>query len=258
VNHPPLTIQFLGTGTSTGIPMIGCSCDVCNSQDSNDKRLRSSILVSSPSTTFVVDTTPDFRYQMLRTKTTKLDAVLFTHPHKDHLAGLDDIRAFNFFSQQSMKVYANSLTEEAIRRDYYYAFGDKKYPGVPDVDLITIDVDPFMIGDIPIIPIEVMHHKMPVLGFRFGDFTYITDANKIEATEKEKIRGSSVLVLNALRKEKHISHFTLDEAVELAQELNIPKVYFTHISHQLGKHKTINSELDQHIQLAHDGLTICL
>jgi phosphoribosyl 1,2-cyclic phosphate phosphodiesterase len=157
-----------------------------------------------------------------------------------------------------MKVYANSLTEEAIRRDYYYAFGDKKYPGVPDVDLITIDVDPFMIGDIPIIPIEVMHHKMPVLGFRFGDFTYITDANKIEATEKEKIRGSSVLVLNALRKEKHISHFTLDEAVELAQELNIPKVYFTHISHQLGKHKTINSELDQHIQLAHDGLTICL
>ena len=258
MNHPPLTIQFLGTGTSTGIPMIGCSCDVCNSQDSNDKRLRSSILVSSPTTTFVVDTTPDFRYQMLRTNTIKLDAVLFTHPHKDHLAGLDDIRAFNFFSQQSMKVYANSLTEEAIRRDYYYAFGDKKYPGVPDVDLITIDASPFMIGDIPIIPIEVMHHKMPVLGFRFGDFTYITDANKIEEMEKEKIRGSSVLVLNALRKEKHISHFTLDEAVELAQELNIPKVYFTHISHQLGKHKTINSELNQHIQLAHDGLTICL
>jgi phosphoribosyl 1,2-cyclic phosphate phosphodiesterase len=258
VNHPPLTIQFLGTGTSTGIPMIGCSCDVCNSQDSNDKRLRSSILVSSPTTTFVVDTTPDFRYQMLRTNTIKVDAVLFTHPHKDHLAGLDDIRAFNFFSQQSMKVYANSLTEEAIRRDYYYAFGDKKYPGVPDVDLITIDASPFMIGDIPIIPIEVMHHKMPVLGFRFGDFTYITDANKIEEMEKEKIRGSSVLVLNALRKEKHISHFTLDEAVELAQELNIPKVYFTHISHQLGKHKTINSELNQHIQLAHDGLTICL
>ncbi len=258
MNHPPLTIQFLGTGTSTGIPMIGCSCDVCNSRDSNDKRLRSSILVSSPTTTFVVDTTPDFRYQMLRTNTIKLDAVLFTHPHKDHLAGLDDIRAFNFFSQQSMKVYANSLTEEAIRRDYYYAFGDKKYPGVPDVDLITIDASPFMIGDIPIIPIEVMHHKMPVLGFRFGDFTYITDANKIEEMEKEKIRGSSVLVLNALRKEKHISHFTLDEAVELAQELNIPKVYFTHISHQLGKHKTINSELNQHIQLAHDGLTICL
>jgi phosphoribosyl 1,2-cyclic phosphate phosphodiesterase len=258
VNHLPLTIQFLGTGTSTGIPMIGCSCDVCSSNDSKDKRLRSSILVSSPTTTFVVDTTPDFRYQMLRTKTTKLDAVLFTHPHKDHLAGLDDIRAFNFFSQQSMKVYANSLTEEAIRRDYYYAFGDKKYPGVPEVDLITIDNNPFMIGDIPIIPIEVMHHKMPVLGFRFGDFTYITDANKIEEIEKEKIRGSAVLVLNALRKEKHISHFTLDEAVEMAQELNIPKVYFTHISHQLGKHITINSELSDHIQLAYDGLSICL
>ena len=258
MNHLPLTIQFLGTGTSTGIPMIGCSCDVCSSNDSKDKRLRSSILVSSPTTTFVVDTTPDFRYQMLRTKTTKLDAVLFTHPHKDHLAGLDDIRAFNFFSQQSMKVYANSLTEEAIRRDYYYAFGDKKYPGVPEVDLITIDNNPFMIGDIPIIPIEVMHHKMPVLGFRFGDFTYITDANKIEEIEKEKIRGSAVLVLNALRKEKHISHFTLDEAVEMAQELNIPKVYFTHISHQLGKHITINSELSDHIQLAYDGLSICL
>jgi phosphoribosyl 1,2-cyclic phosphate phosphodiesterase len=258
VNNLPLTIQFLGTGTSTGIPMIGCSCDVCASNDKKDKRLRSSILVSSPNTTIVVDTTPDFRYQMLRTNTSKLDAVLFTHPHKDHLAGLDDIRAFNFFSQQSMKVYANSLTEEAVRRDYYYAFGDKKYPGVPDVDLITIDIDPFIIGDIPVIPIEVMHHKMPVLGFRFGDFTYITDANKIEDSEKEKIRGSSVLVLNALRKEKHISHFTLDEAVELALELSIPTVYFTHISHQLGKHAIINSELSEHIQLAHDGLVIRL
>ncbi len=258
MNYPPLTIQFLGTGTSTGIPMIGCNCDVCCSIDTFDKRLRSSILVSSATTAIVVDTTPDFRYQMLRTKTTKLDAVLFTHPHKDHLAGFDDIRAFNFFSQQSMKVYANSLTEEAIRRDYYYAFGDKKYPGVPDVDLITIDINPFMIGDIPVIPIEVMHHKMPVLGFRFGDFTYITDANKIEEIEKEKIRGSSVLVLNALRKEKHISHFTLDEAIELAQELSIPKVYFTHISHQLGKHSAINSELSENIQLAHDGLIICL
>ena len=258
MNQTPLTIQFLGTGTSTGIPMIGCSCDVCNSQDSKDKRLRSSILVSSPTTTFVVDTTPDFRYQMLRTNINKLDAVLFTHPHKDHMAGLDDIRAFNFFSQQSMNVYANSLTEEAIRRDFYYAFGDKKYPGVPDINLITIDMNPFMIGDISIMPIEVMHHKMPVLGFRFGDFTYITDANKIDAIEKEKIRGSSVLVLNALRREQHISHFTLAEAVALAQELAVPTVYFTHISHQLGKHHAINSELPKHIQLAHDGLVVSL
>ncbi len=238
--------------------MIGCSCGVCVSDDSKDKRLRSSILVQSEDTVIVVDTTPDFRYQMLRTNTRKLDAVLYTHPHKDHLAGLDDIRAFNFFSETSMKVYANSLTEEAVRRDFYYAFGDAKYPGVPDLDLITIDARPFMIGDIPVIPIEVMHHKMPVLGFRFGNFTYITDANRIEESEKEKIKGSAVLVLNALRKEKHISHFTLNEAVALAQELEIPQVYFTHISHQLGKHADINQELPSHIQLAYDGLTVCL
>ena len=238
--------------------MIGCSCGVCTSDDSKDKRMRSSVLVQSAETVIVVDTTPDFRYQMLRTNTRKLDAVLYTHPHKDHLAGLDDIRAFNFFSDTSMKVYANSLTEEAVRRDFYYAFGDAKYPGVPDLDLITIDASPFMIGDIPVIPIEVMHHKMPVLGFRFGNFTYITDANRIEESEKEKIKGSAVLVLNALRKEKHISHFTLNEAVALAQELEIPQVYFTHISHQLGKHADINQELPGHIQLAYDGLTVCL
>lgn len=258
MNSPELNIQFLGTGTSTGIPMIGCSCAVCSSTDPKDKRLRSSILVSSANTSFVIDTTPDFRYQMLRTNTKKLDAVLYTHPHKDHMAGLDDIRAFNFFSESSMKVYANSLTEEAIRRDFYYAFGDTKYPGVPDINLITIDTTPFIIGDIPIIPIEVYHHKMPVLGFRMGNFTYITDANRIEAEEKEKIIGSEILVLNALRKEKHISHFTIGEAVELARELAIPTVYFTHISHQLGKDADINNELPPQFQLAHDGLIVCL
>jgi len=238
--------------------MIGCSCPVCTSDDSRDNRLRTSVLVQSESTTLVVDTTPDFRYQMLRSKTRKLDAVVFTHPHKDHLAGLDDIRAFNFFSEVPMNVYANSLTEEAIRRDFYYAFSDTKYPGVPDIDLITINGEPFVVGNIPVIPIQVMHHKMPVLGFRFGDFTYITDANRIEEEEKEKIKGSRVLVLNALRKEKHLSHFTLSEAVALALELEIPEVYFTHISHQLGKHAAVNAELPGHIQLAYDGLTICL
>ncbi len=258
MNCPKLTIQFLGTGTSTGIPMIGCSCEVCTSTDPKDNRLRSSILVSSANTSFVIDTTPDFRYQMLRTNTKKLDAVLYTHPHKDHLAGLDDIRAFNFFSESSMKVYANSLTEEAIRRDFYYAFGDTKYPGVPDIDLITINTSSFSIGDIPITPIQVFHHKMPVLGFRFGNFTYITDANRIESEEKEKIKGSEVLVLNALRKEKHISHFTIGEAIELATELAIPTVYFTHISHQLGKDAVINQELPPQFQLAHDGLVVCL
>lgn len=255
---PSLHIQFLGTGTSTGIPMIGCDCTVCTSKNPKDNRLRSSILVQTQKTGLIVDTTPDFRYQMLRTHTRRLDAVLFTHPHKDHMAGLDDIRAFNFFSQKAMDIYANSLTEEAVKRDFYYAFADKKYPGVPELNLITIDEKPFVIGDIPVQPILVYHHKMPVFGFRFGDFTYITDANRIEEDQKALIRGSKVLVLNALRKEAHISHFTLQEAVDLATELDIPEVYFTHISHQLGLHDSINQELPPHIQLAYDGLELSL
>lgn len=216
------------------------------------------MLIQTAQTTIVIDTTPDFRYQMLRSHTRKLDAVLFTHPHKDHLAGLDDIRAFNFRQQRPMDIYANSLTEEAVRRDFYYAFTDTRYPGVPEMNLHTIDLSPFRIGDIPVIPIEVYHHKMPVYGFRIGGFTYITDANRIEETEKEKIRGSSVLVLNALRKEAHVSHFTLQEAVDLATELAIPEVYFTHISHQLGTHAAINRELPGHMQLAYDGLELTL
>lgn len=252
---PPLTITFLGTGTSTGIPMIGCECGVCSSSDPKDKRLRSSILVQSDTTTLVVDTTPDFRYQMLRLNIKHLDAVVFTHPHKDHIAGLDDIRAFNFFMQKPMQVYANTLTEEALRRDFYYAFAEKKYPGIPEIELITIDDAPFTVGDIIVTPVIVWHHKMPVYGFRFGDFTYITDANRIDEEEKEKIKGSKILVVNALRKTQHISHFTLDEAIALVNELNIPEAYFTHISHQLGFHQHINAALPQHIQLAYDGLT---
>lgn len=255
---PSLHIQFLGTGTSTGIPMIGCDCTVCTSKNPKDNRLRSSILVQSQKTSLIVDTTPDFRYQMLRTHTRRLDAVLFTHPHKDHMAGLDDIRAFNFFTHKAMDIYANSLTEEAVKRDFYYAFADKKYPGVPELNLITIDETPFVIGDIPVQPILVYHHKMPVFGFRFGEFTYITDANRIDEDQKALIRGSKVLVLNALRKEAHISHFTLQQAVDLAMELEIPEVYFTHISHQLGLHETINQELPPHIQLAYDGLELRL
>lgn len=253
---PSLTITFLGTGTSSGVPMIGCDCEVCTSTDPNDNRLRSSVLIQSPQTSLVVDTTPDFRYQMLRINNRRLDAVVYTHPHKDHLAGLDDIRAYNYFTKKPMDIYANTLTEEALRRDYYYAFSDTRYPGVPELNLITIDEHPFFVGDIPVLPIEVWHYKMPVFGFRFGDFTYITDANRIEASEKEKIRGSKILVLNALRKENHLSHFTLDEAVALAHELAVPQVYFTHISHQLGLHEQINKELPSHIQLAYDGLQV--
>jgi phosphoribosyl 1,2-cyclic phosphate phosphodiesterase len=253
---PPLKIKFLGTGTSSGVPMIGCSCEVCTSTDKKDKRLRSSILVESDTTTLVVDTTPDFRYQMLRAGVKKLDAVLFTHPHKDHIAGLDDVRAYNYFQHKPMELYANSLTEEAIKREFAYAFSDKKYPGIPNLNLNTIDDKPFMIGDIPVVPVLVWHLKMPVLGFRFGKFTYITDANKIDAEEKEKIKGSEVMVLNALRKERHISHFTLDEAVDMVQELGVPIGYFTHISHQLGKHEAVNAILPEGIELAWDGKTI--
>lgn len=238
--------------------MIACECAVCTSADKKDKRLRSSILVESRNTTLVVDTTPDFRYQMLRQKVKHLDAVLFTHPHKDHIAGLDDVRAFNYFQEQPMQLYANQMTNDALMREFAYAFADKKYPGVPNLELNTIGLEKFLIGDIPIIPIQVWHLKMPVFGFRFGKFTYITDANRIDESEKEKIRGSEILVVNALRNEKHISHYTLNEAIELVQELNIPEAYFTHISHQLGKHEEIEKRLPTGIHLAYDGLTLNL
>jgi len=238
--------------------MIGCDCEVCTSPDKKDKRLRSSILVESDTTSIVVDTTPDFRYQMLRANVKKLDAVLFTHPHKDHIAGLDDVRAFNFFQQKPMEVFTNSLTEEAIKREFAYAFSDKKYPGIPSINLNTIDDSPFYIGDIPVIPILVWHLKMPVLGFRFGKITYITDANRIDAPEMEKIKGSEAMVLNALRHKPHISHYTLDEAVAMVQELGVPRAYFTHISHQLGKHTEINADLPAGIELGWDGQEIYL
>lgn len=251
-----MQIRFLGTGTSSGVPMVGCDCQVCRSRDPHDNRLRSSILVKSEKTTLVVDTGPDFRYQMLREEVKELDAVVFTHPHKDHLAGLDDIRAFNYRQQRPIDVYADALTEEAVRRDFYYAFSDTRYPGIPELNMHPIGLEPFMVGDIPVVPIQVWHMKMPVMGFRFGKFTYITDANRIEPGEKEKIRGSEILVLNALRREKHISHFTLQEAIDLVQELEVPRAYFTHISHQLGRHEEVSKELPQGIELAYDKLRL--
>jgi phosphoribosyl 1,2-cyclic phosphate phosphodiesterase len=256
VLYPSIKITFLGSGTSGGVPMIGCECEVCISTDKKDNRLRSSIMVQSAKTTLVVDTGPDFRYQMLRQKVKHLDAVVFTHPHKDHLAGLDDVKAFNFHAKKPMNLFADSLTEEALRRDFHYAFTDTKYPGIPELNLNTITLDPFVVGDIPIVPILVWHLKMPVMGFRFGKFTYITDANRIDDNEREKIRGSEVMVLNALRKNKHISHFTLEEAIDVVNELKVPAAYFTHISHQLGRHKDIESELPEGIHLAYDGLEL--
>jgi phosphoribosyl 1,2-cyclic phosphate phosphodiesterase len=236
--------------------MVACPCEVCASTDPKDKRLRSSILVQSPSTTLVIDTTPDFRYQMLRTGVRRLDAVVYTHPHKDHLAGLDDVRAYNFFQHKAMPLYANEMTREAIVREFPYAFADVKYPGIPNLELHPIDKDPFTIGDMTIVPILVWHLKMPVLGFRFGDFTYITDANRIDDAEKEKIRGSRQIVLNALRHEKHLSHFSLLEAIAEVEELGVPQAWFTHISHQLGRHTDIEPTLPAGMHLAYDGLVL--
>lgn len=236
--------------------MIACECPVCTSPDKKDKRLRSSILVQSAKTTLVVDSGPDFRYQMLRARVKQLDGIVFTHPHKDHVAGLDDVRAFNFFTQQAMKIYASEMTQEVIIREFPYAFYESKYPGVPELQLNTIAMEPFTAGDIEIVPIMVWHLKMPVMAFRFGPFTYITDANRIDDDEKEKIRGTEVLVLNALRKEKHISHFSLEEGIAEAKALGARQTYFTHISHQMGKHAEVDGELPPGINLAWDGLEI--
>ena len=251
-----LSIEFLGTGTSSGVPMVACKCAVCSSADSNDKRLRSSVLIRSEHTTVVIDTTPDFRYQMLRSNVEKLDGVVFTHSHKDHIAGLDDVKGFNFIHNSSMPLYANAETAAALKRDFYYAFADTKYPGVPELDLHIIDEDPFTIGDLHFQPIRVKHLHMDVTGYRIGDITYITDANRIEEHEMTKLFGSKILILNALRKQKHLSHFTLQEAVDVAQSVKPERTFFTHISHQLGFHAEVNQELPAGIQLAYDGLVV--
>lgn len=238
--------------------MVACSCEVCTSADVKDTRLRSSIIVQSADTTIIVDATPDFRYQMLRKKVKDIDAILITHPHKDHVAGLDDTRPFQFFTHKPTQIYGNKMSLEGIKGEIPYAFQDIRYPGVPKVNLHEISLEAFTIGDIPVQPVLVWHHRMPVYGFRFGNFTYITDANRIDEEEKAKIKGSEVIVLNALRNEAHISHFTLQQAIDLVRELKIPEAYFTHISHQLGLHKTVSASLPEGISLAYDGLEISL
>lgn len=251
-----LKVTFLGTGTSAGVPLIGCDCHVCSSDDPRDKRLRSSVMLTAEDKNIVIDSGPDFRQQMLRENVKTLSAVVFTHEHKDHIAGLDDIRAFNFLTRKAVNVYANDQTEVALRREYPYIFADYKYPGVPEIDLHKITTMPFSVNETRFIPIQVLHYKLPVLGFRVGGFTYITDANFIADEEKEKIKGCDVLVLNALRKEPHVSHFTLDEAIKLSQELEVGTTYFTHISHMLGTHEEIQKDLPENIFLAYDGLKI--
>jgi len=251
-------VTFLGTGTSSGIPLIACKCEVCLSNDSKDKRLRTSILIEIDSKTFVIDTGPDFRQQMLRENVQNLDAVIFTHEHKDHTAGFDDIRAYNFIHKKKIEVYGSENVQNAIKKEYSYIFSDSKYPGIPEINLHLIQNKIFQIEGVSFTPIEVLHHQMQVLGFRIKDFTYITDANYISEIEKEKIKGSKVLVLNALRHEKHISHFTFEEAIELVNELKPQTTYFTHISHQLGLHKKVQEMLPSNIHLAYDGLKISL
>jgi phosphoribosyl 1,2-cyclic phosphate phosphodiesterase len=213
-------------------------------------------MVETATTTFVIDTGPDFRQQMLREQVQKMDAIVFTHEHKDHIAGLDDVRAFNFIQQKHMDVYATLRVQSAIKREFAYIFAEEKYPGIPLINLHQIDLNPFKINDIELIPVEVMHYKMPVLGFRIANFTYITDAKSISKIEKEKIKGTKVLVLNALRREEHLSHFTFQQAIDLVNELKVEQAYFTHISHQLGLHDDVSKELPPHICLAFDGLKI--
>ena len=253
-----MTVTFLGTGTSQGVPVIACSCSVCKSLDFRDKRLRASVHVEVGEKSVVIDTGPDFRQQMLREKVNSLDAVLFTHEHKDHTAGLDDVRAFNFRQQKDMPIYARKNVISQLKREFSYAFGEVTYPGVPRLDVHELNGEPFSIEGIEILPIEVLHYKLPVLGFRIGDFTYITDANYIAEEEIQKIRGSRVLVLNALQKDNHISHFNLEEAIQMAEKIGAEQTYFTHISHKMGTHKSIETELPEGVQLAHDGLSLTL
>ncbi|MNJ84401.1 Phosphoribosyl 1,2-cyclic phosphodiesterase [compost metagenome] len=251
------SVTVLGSGTSQGVPVIACGCHVCTSQKKEDNRLRCSVLLEIGGRNFVIDAGPDFRQQMLKFQVKTLEAVLFTHEHKDHMAGLDDVRAFNFIEKRDMDIYCSKAVEEALRREYHYAFSDDKYPGIPQLNIINIENKPFNLsGDIPIVPVEVMHYFMPVFGFRIGDFAYITDAKTVSPEEVEKLKGVKVLIINALRKEPHISHFNLEEALAFINEVKPEKAYLTHISHMFGTHEEIEKELPENVFAAYDGLKL--
>jgi phosphoribosyl 1,2-cyclic phosphate phosphodiesterase len=247
-------ITFLGTGTSQGIPVIACECAVCNSTDEKDKRLRTSLLAEIDGKVFLFDAGPDFRQQMLREHVTRLDSIILTHEHKDHIAGMDDVRAFNYKSQDAVDIYAEERVLRAVRKEYSYVFSEYQYPGIPRMRLNDISDNVFTIRGTTVMPIRVFHYHLPVYGFRLGNFAYITDANYIPEESKEKLFGVKYLVINALRKEKHISHFSLREAIDIVRELSPKKAYITHISHQMGHHNTISAELPPGIALAYDGL----
>ena len=249
-------IVFLCTGTSQGVPIIGCRCDVCRSADSHDKRLRTSAYVEYEGLRLCIDAGPDFRRQMIDNGIDRLDAVLLTHQHKDHTGGLDDVRAFNYFTGKGFPVYAEKRVQESLKKEYYYAFATDRYPGVPEFVLHTIDERPFSIGGAEIIPVRAMHHKLPVLGFRLGKLGYLTDAGFISETEICKFKGVDIFIINAIQREPHLSHFSLGQAIEVAGKVGARRTFITHISHRLGKHRSLETELPEGIEPAYDGLSL--
>ena len=248
----------MGTGTSQGVPVIACECSVCASTDSRDKRLRTSLLLETENTTLLFDAGPDFRQQMLRENVTKLDAILLTHEHKDHTAGLDDVRAFNHKSRSAINIYSEKRVQKALRKEYSYVFSEIQYPGIPEMRLCTISDNAFSVNGVEILPIRAYHHLLPIYGFRVGDFAYITDANHIPDESKKKLIGVKYFVINVLRKEKHISHFCLHEALELIKEISPEKTFITHIGHQMGFHADVSKELPLGVFLAYDGLSLTM
>ncbi len=249
-------LLFLGTGTSQGVPVIACPCAVCASDDPYDKRLRCSVLIQIQGKNILIDAGPDFRQQMLRSKVKRLDAILFTHGHKDHTAGLDDVRAYNYVLQRPMDIYAEERVQEVLKQEFAYIFAEFKYPGIPQLNIHTISEEPFEIDGIQVIPIRAMHMQLPVLGFRIGRLAYLTDANYIAADEKLKLHGLDCFIVNGLRQEPHLSHFNLQEAIDLIEEIQPKKAYITHISHQMGFHRQVQAGLPPNIYLAYDGLEI--
>tara|TARA_Y100001954_G_scaffold36547_1_gene35509 strand:- start:45 stop:809 length:765 start_codon:yes stop_codon:yes gene_type:complete len=252
-----MKLTFLGTGTSQGVPVIACDCGVCLSSDIRDKRLRSSVMITINNLNYLIDCGPDFRQQMLREKIQDIRAILFTHEHKDHIAGMDDVRAFNFKHQKDMDVYCDMNVQTALLREYPYVFSDNKYPGVPEVNIHQINSNKsFKIDGNLFTPIEVMHYKLPVLGFRVNDLTYITDAKTISNKEIEKVKGTRVLVVNALRISEHISHFNLKEALNFINEIKPEVAYITHVSHLMGRTEDVDKQLPDKVMLAYDGLQV--
>ena len=250
------SVTFLGTGTSSGVPMLGCNCPVCTSADARDKRLRCSIYVEYEGLKLLVDAGPDFRTQLLREKIQHVDAVLLTHHHKDHTGGLDDVRSFNYFEQRAFPIYCEEYVQESLKREYSYAFDEHPYPGAPQFELHTITDAPFSIDGVEIIPVRALHYKLPVLGFRFGKFGYLTDASIITEAEIEKFRGVEFFVINAIRYTSHISHFSVPEALQVIEKVGARQSFFTHLSHQLPPHEAFAAALPANIAPAFDGLRI--